>query len=201
MNSLPRGTRHARRIASPFFASKLGSNRRPSLPLERGLPANQTPRFISRSESSFIAGKHRSHRVRGAPGASRHRSSRASSAPTGYAARQADRVIVHRGQAPLPQGTRHARRIASSSVAGKHRSHWVRGTPGASRHRSSRASSAPTGYAARQAHRVIVLGEQTRLQQATESSVGARLARESQRLGVADCVRFTVGAVLARDER
>jgi len=105
----------------------------------------QGTRHARRIASSFIAGKHRSHRVRGTPGRSRHPSSRASTAPTGYAARQAHRVIVHCGQAPLPQGTRHARQIASSLIAGKHRSHRVRGTPGASRHRSSRASSAPTG--------------------------------------------------------
>ena len=130
--------------------------------------------------SSFIAGKHRSHRVRGTPGASRHRSSRASSAPTGYAARQAHRVIVLREQARLPQGTRHARRIASSFFASKLASHRVGGTPGASRHRSSRASSAPTG------DRVF------RWSEACPRIVAPRCSRLRP---------ITVGAVLARDER
>ena len=52
---------------------------------ERCLPAMEVDADIRPIASSFIAGKPRSHRGRGASGRPRHRSSRASSAPTGIA--------------------------------------------------------------------------------------------------------------------
>ncbi|VVP35088.1 hypothetical protein PS903_04471 [Pseudomonas fluorescens] len=121
------------------------------------LQANRPPRFICCTALSFFAGKPRSYRRTGQRGLSvapRHRSSRASLAPTGEPATAVYllyRVIVLRRQASLLQANRATRFIcctASSFFAGKPRSYRRTGQRGLSvapRHRSSRASLAPTG--------------------------------------------------------
>jgi alkylated DNA nucleotide flippase Atl1 len=69
------------------------SYRQPSTPLERGLPANRTPRSSRHTASSFFAGKPRSNRDRISPvGAVLARDADASVLPT-------HRIIVHREQA------------------------------------------------------------------------------------------------------
>jgi len=98
--------------------------------LERGLPANQVPRFGRHTASSFIASKLGSYRCSPDPvGAVLARD-------RGDTVRQASRVIVHREQArllqrslyllerglPANQLMRLVRHIASSFFAGKPRS-------------------------------------------------------------------------------
>jgi len=65
--------------------------------LERGLPANWALRCIRLTALSFFAGKPRSNRQLNPVGAVLARD-------MSGAVYQEDRVIVHRGQAPLPQG-------------------------------------------------------------------------------------------------
>ena len=127
------------------------------------LPANQTPRSVRVTASSFFAGKPGSYRYQLCPVGARL--ARESSA----AVRQADRVIVHRGQATLPQGNAcpcprdadtlvcqgyrvivlrgQARHQQTAPSCGSEACPRIkhRGSSGRPRYRSSRASHAPTG--------------------------------------------------------
>jgi len=164
---LPQGSRGFSWTASSFFAGKLAPTGGDLL--ERGLPANQALRCVRQTASSFFASKLGSHRDRGVSVGPRHRSSRASSAPTGIAGFQLDRVIVLRGQASLQRGSDFQ---CWSGACPRWRLTRISGQ---SRPALSRASLAPTyllsvgvrlaresGAAVRQADHVIVLREQVR---------------------------------------
>ncbi len=149
------------------------------------LQANRAPRCICCTALSFFACRSQACRRTGRRGVSvapRYRSSRASLAPTGEpgaAVYLLYRVIVLRGQASLLQANRAPRCICCTALSffacrsQACRRTRRRGVSVAPRHRSSRASLAPTGEpgtAVYLSHRVIVLRGQASLLQANRAA-------------------------------